>query len=111
MDYHFNDKETAYLSVSVQANNGNNDQEDTLGDLSVGNFTTNHMQIANFTLNSVASPTLVNSLTLGTQYWNNIISTKSASSPYLTFPSGEWAGSNVNVPQQSFQRSGSSVMM
>jgi outer membrane receptor protein involved in Fe transport len=104
MDYHFNDKETAYVSVSVQANNGNNDQEDTFGDLSVGNFTTNHMQIANFTLNSVVSPTLVNSLTLGTQYWNNIISTKSASSPYLTFPSGEWAGSNVNVPQQSFQR-------
>ena len=104
MDYHFNDKETAYVSVSVQANNGNNDQEDTFGDLSVGNFTTNHMQIANFTLNSVLSPTLVNSLTLGTQYWNNIIATKSTSAPYLTFPSGEWAGSNVNVPQQSFQR-------
>ena len=104
MDYHFNDKETAYLSVSVQANNGNNDQEDTFGDVSVGNYTINHMQIANFTLNSVLSPTLVNSLTLGSQYWNNIIATKSTSAPYLTFPSGEWAGSNVNVPQQSFQR-------
>jgi hypothetical protein len=70
----------------------------------VGNYTINHMQIANFTLNSVLSPTLVNSLTLGTQYWNNIIATKSTSAPYLTFPSSEWAGSNVNVPQQSFQR-------
>ena len=104
MDYHFNDKETAYVSVSMQANNGLNDQEDTFGDVSVGNFTINHMQIANFTLNSVLSPTLVNSLTLGTQYWNNIIATKSTSAPYLTFPSSEWAGSNVNVPQQSFQR-------
>jgi outer membrane receptor protein involved in Fe transport len=104
MDYHFNDKETAYLSVSMQANNGNNDQEDTFGDVSVGNYTTNHMEIANFTLNSVLSPTLVNSFTLGTQYWNNIIATNNTSAPYLTFPSNEWAGSNVNVPQQSFQR-------
>jgi outer membrane receptor protein involved in Fe transport len=104
LDQKFSDRETAYLSVSAQANNGNNDQEDTFGDVSVGNYTFNHMQIANLTLNSVFSPTLVNSLTLGSQYWNNIIATNSPSAPYITFAGGEWAGQNVNVPQQSFQR-------
>jgi outer membrane receptor protein involved in Fe transport len=104
LDHKFSDKETAYVSVSLQANNGNNDQEDTFGDVSVGNFTINHMQIANFTLNSILSPTLVNSFTFGGQYWNNLISTKSAGAPYITFAGGEWAGQSDNVPQQSFQR-------
>jgi outer membrane receptor protein involved in Fe transport len=104
LDYKFTDKETAYVSYSGQANNGNNDQEDGNGDLSVGNFTTNHMQIANLSLNSVLSPTMVNSFTFGYQYWNNIIATKDPSAPYFTFPSNEWVGQNVNIPQQSYQR-------
>jgi outer membrane receptor protein involved in Fe transport len=103
LDYKFNDKETAYISTSLQANNGDNDQEDTLGDLSVGNFTINHMQITNFTLNSVLSPTMVNSFTFGSQYWNNLISTKDPGAPYITFP-GAWIGQSPNVSQQSFQR-------
>jgi outer membrane receptor protein involved in Fe transport len=103
MDYKFSDKETAYISTSFQANNSNNDQEDGAGDLSVGNFTVNHMYIANFTLNSVFSPTLVNSFTFGTQYWNNLISTKDPGAPYITFPSA-WIGQSDNVSQQSFQR-------
>jgi len=103
LDYKFNDKETAYVSTSFQANNSNNDQEDGAGDLSVGNFTVNHMLIANFTLNSVLSPTLVNAFTFGTQYWNNLISTKDPGAPYITFP-GAWIGQSPNVSQQSFQR-------
>jgi outer membrane receptor protein involved in Fe transport len=103
LDYKFNDKETAYVSTSFQANNSNNDQEDGAGDLSVGNFTVNHMYISNFTLNSLLSPTLINAFTFGTQYWNNLISTKDPGAPYISFPDA-WIGQSPNVSQQSFQR-------
>ncbi|HVJ04755.1 MAG TPA: carboxypeptidase regulatory-like domain-containing protein [Candidatus Saccharimonadales bacterium] len=104
LDYKFSDKETAYISYTSQANNSLNDQSDGNGDLTGGNLTTNHMQIANFTLNSVLSNSLVNSFTFGNQYWNNIIDVTTKNAPYITFASGEWFGTNVNVPQQSFQR-------
>src|SRR6267378_3051724 len=57
LDYRFNDRETAYISYSSQANNSENDQSDGQGDLTGGNFTLNHLQVANFTLNSVLSNT------------------------------------------------------
>ncbi len=103
LDYRFSDRETAYISYSSQANNSENDQSDQLGDLTGGNFTLNHLQVANFTLNSVLSNSLVNSFTFGFQYWNNLIDSHT-SKPYVTFASGEWFGTNVNVPQQSYQR-------
>ncbi len=103
LDYHFSDRETAYLSYTSQANNSENDQSDQLGDLTGGNFTLNHLQLANLTLNSVLSNTLVNSFTFGFQYWNNLIASNT-SAPYITFAGGEWFGTNVNVPQQSYQR-------
>ncbi len=104
VDYKFSDRETAYISYTSQANNSLNDQSDGNGDLTGGNVTTNHMQVANFTLNSVLSNTLVNSFTFGNQYWNNIIDVSTKNQPYITFASGSWFGTNVNVPQQSFQR-------
>jgi outer membrane receptor protein involved in Fe transport len=104
LDYKINDKESVYLSISAQSNNSLNDQEDSQGDLSVGNFTQNHMQVANITLNSVFSDTLVNAFTVGTQYWNNLIGAKTQGAPYITFAGGEWIGQSDNVPQQSFQR-------
>jgi outer membrane receptor protein involved in Fe transport len=104
LDYKLSDKETAYVSYTSQANNSLNDQSDGNGDLTGGNITTNHMQIANFTLNSVLSNTTVNSFVFGYQYWNNIIDDSTKGQPYFTFASGEWFGTNVNVPQQSFQR-------
>jgi hypothetical protein len=101
MDYIFNSKHSAYLSVTTQANNSLNDQSNGTFDLTEGNFTVNHMQVANMTLNSALSPTLVNSFTAGFQYWNNLIdSTKKV--PLITFPSAQF-GTNTNVPQQSFQ--------
>jgi outer membrane receptor protein involved in Fe transport len=111
MDYQFNTANRAYFSYSSQANNSQNDQSDGYMDLSAGNTTTNHMQIANLTLDSVINPTTVNQLTFGFQYWNNNISTKTVS-PLLTFPGGGQDcnnggicfGTNTNVPQQSFQR-------
>ena len=103
-DWTFNSKESAYLSYFSQANNSLNDQSDGTGDLNNGNFTVNHLQLANFTLNSVLSDTTVNTATFGFQYWNNLIASK-VSSPLVTFNSlAESFGTNTNVPQQSFQR-------
>ncbi|MCU1242154.1 MAG: TonB-dependent receptor, partial [Candidatus Acidoferrum typicum] len=104
IDYRINQRHSAYFSFSSQENNSTNDQSDSLGDLTGGNFTKNHLQVANATLNSVFSNSLVNSFTWGYQFWNNIIdSTQKV--PYVTFNNvSEWFGTNVNVPQQSYQR-------
>ena len=102
LDYKINEKNSAYLSYSMQDNNGLNDQAGTTGDATEGNFTTNHLQVANATLTTVLSNTLVNTFTGGFQYWNNLIGS-SISKPYITFPSANF-GTNTNVPQQSIQR-------
>jgi outer membrane receptor protein involved in Fe transport len=102
LDYKFTDHESAYISYTSQANNSLNDQSDGTGDLSEGNFTVNHLQVANFTLNSVLSNTVVNSFLFGFQYWNNLIDSKQKV-PLVSFPDASF-GTNANVPQQSYQR-------
>ncbi len=102
LDWNINDKNSAYVSYSSQANNSLNDQSNGTGDLTNGNFTKNHMQLANFTLNSLLSNTLINQFTAGYQYWNNNIGSN-ISAPLVTFPDASF-GTNTNVPQQSFQR-------
>jgi len=103
MDWTINNKNSAYFSVTTQANNSLNDQSDGTLDLTAGNFTINHLQIANLTLNSAFTPTLVNQFTLGFQYWNNLIDSKNRA-PLVTFLGGEQFGTNTNVPQNSIQR-------
>ena len=103
LDYTFNSKHSAYLSVSTQANNSLNDQSNGNFDLTEGNFTVNHLQVANLTLNSNLTPTLINSFTVGFQYWNNLIDS-STRAPLVTFPGGIQFGTNTNVPQNSIQR-------
>ena len=49
LDYTFNTKHSAYLSVTTQANNSLNDQSAATFDLTEGNFTVNHLQVANLT--------------------------------------------------------------
>src|SRR5215469_9909313 len=102
-DWIFNSKESAYLSYSSQANNSDNDQSDGTGDLNNGNFTVNHLQLANLSVNSVFSNSMVNTFTAGFQYWNNLIDSH-ISSPLVTFPNPASFGTNTNVPQQSYQR-------
>jgi outer membrane receptor protein involved in Fe transport len=102
LDYTFNTKHSAYLSVTTQANDSLNDQSDGTMDLTEGNFTVNHLQVANFTVNSAFTPTLINQLTLGWQYWNNLIDSKTRT-PLVTFPDAQF-GTNTNVPQNSIQR-------
>jgi hypothetical protein len=107
LDVRFNDKHTAYLAVATQANNSLNDQSGGTSDLTSGNFTVNHLQIANITLNSAFTPTLINQFTAGWQYWNNLIDS-TIRAPLITFPPGAAGGpqfgTNTNVPQQSIQR-------
>lgn len=102
LDWTINEKNTAYVSYNSQANNSENDQSDGTGDLTNGNYTKNHMLLANFTLNSVLSSTTVNQFTAGYQYWNNLIASN-ISAPLVTFPNASF-GTNTNVPQQSFQK-------
>jgi len=102
LDWTIDSKNNAYASYSAQSNNSLNDQSDGTGDLTNGNYTTNHMIVANVTLNSLLSPTTVNQLTAGYQYWNNVIASH-ISAPLVTFPDASF-GTNTNVPQQSWQR-------
>jgi len=102
-DWKFNDHHSAYLSYTSQGNNSSNDQSNGLNDLTGGNFTTNQLQIANFTFTSYLSSNIVNQATAGWQYWNNLID-QSKKTNTLTFPGGLSIGTNINVPQQSFQR-------
>jgi carboxypeptidase family protein/TonB-dependent receptor-like protein len=102
MDWTINSKHTAYLAVATQANNSLNDQSNGTFDLTEGNFTKNHLQIANLTLNSMFSSTLINQFTAGWQYWNNLIDSTTRT-PLITFPSAQF-GTNTNVPQESIQR-------
>jgi hypothetical protein len=106
LDWTINSKHTAYLAVATQANNSLNDQSNGFFDLTEGNFTKNHLQIANLTLNSTFSPTLINQFTAGWQYWNNLIDSTTRT-PLITFPLGQNTaqfGTNTNVPQESVQR-------
>jgi hypothetical protein len=103
MDWTINPKHSAYLAVSTQANNSLNDQSGGTFDLTEGNFTVNHLQAANLTLNSSLTPTLMNQAMVGFQYWNNLIDS-TTKVPLFTFPSGIQFGTNTNVPQNSIQR-------
>jgi hypothetical protein len=102
MDHRFDDKNQFSLSYTNQNNRGLNDQATANSDLTAGNFTTNQLIIANASLNSVLTPRIVNSATVGYQYWNNLIDTPNKV-PTFNFPDATF-GTNVNVPQQSFQR-------
>jgi outer membrane receptor protein involved in Fe transport len=102
LDWTIDTKNTAYVSFNSQTNNSLNDQSDGTGDLTNGNYTKNHMLLANFTLNSVLSNTTVNQVTAGYQYWNNVIASN-ISAPLVVFPDASF-GTNTNVPQQSFQK-------
>ena len=103
LDYTFNGKHSAYLSVTTQANNSLNDQSTATFDQTEGNFTVNHLQVANLTVNSLLTPTLTNQFTTGFQYWNNLIDS-TTKVPLFTFPNNIQFGTNTNVPQNSIQR-------
>jgi hypothetical protein len=102
VDHRINDKNNLSVSYSNQNNTGLNDQASSSGDVSTGNFTTNQLIIANATLSSILSPSLVNVFTAGYQYWHNVIGTNAATDR-LVFPSAT-IGTSSSVPQESVQK-------
>jgi len=102
-DHNINDSNHVFFSYTAQQNNGLNDQSGASNDLTAGNFTTNRLILSSINLNSVITPTVVNAFTVGYQYWNNVIDS-TMRLPTVSFPSGEYFGTNGNVPQQSFQK-------
>ena len=102
LDHRINDKNNLSVSYSNQNNTGLNDQASSSGDVSTGNYTTNQLIIANATLSTVISPSVVNVFTAGYQYWHNLIAADSPTTR-LTFPSAI-IGTSSSVPQESVQR-------
>jgi hypothetical protein len=102
IDHTFNSKHNIFASYNDQSNLGFNDQSGQRNDLTEGNFTKNRLLLGNVTLNSAFSSTVINSATVGYSYWNNLIDTDHLS-PFFSFPTGISFGTNVNVPQQSYQ--------
>jgi len=102
-DHRFDSKNNMFLSYTDQQNNGLNDQSGSQNDLTAGNFTTNRLILASANFVSVFTPTVVNAVTVGYQYWNNVIDS-TTKYPTVNFASGEYFGTNGNVPQQSFQK-------
>src|SRR6266705_2453982 len=60
IDHTFNSKHSMFVSYNAQKNIGMNDQSGNRNDLTEGNFTKNRLQLANWTLNSALTNTVVN---------------------------------------------------
>ncbi|MGH9938615.1 MAG: TonB-dependent receptor, partial [Blastocatellia bacterium] len=101
-DHRFNEDHSLFVTYNDQFNRGLNDQVTQQSDLTAGNFTTNKLQLANLTVNSVLTPRVINSFTFGYQYWNNLIDTE-RQTPTFNFPGGISFGTVTTVPQQSYQ--------
>ncbi len=105
IDHRFNANHSIFATYNDQSNLGLNDQFAGVGgraDLTAGNFTKNRLLLGNITLNSVLSNSVVNAVTVGYQYWNNLIDTDRKVTTF-NFPTGITFGTNTNVPQQSYQ--------
>ncbi len=102
IDHTLNSKHSMFFVFNEQTNIGLNDQSGQRNDLTEGNFTKNKLLLGSFNLNSALSSSVVNAVTIGYQYWNNLIDTDQKV-PFFSFPSGISFGTNVNVPQQSYQ--------
>jgi len=102
IDHTFSSKHNMFLVYNDQSNIGLNDQANGRVDLTQGNFTKNRLILSNFVLNSSLTSNTVNAFTAGYQYWNNLIDSEQKTTTF-TFPTGIGFGTNVNVPQQSYQ--------
>lgn len=100
-DHRFSPTHGLSMSYTSQSSSNLNDLATSSNDLTGGNFTTNRMILASASLNSVVSPAIVNSVTAGYQYWNNVIDSNNEV-PRVSFPSAAF-GTNPSVPQQSAQ--------
>jgi outer membrane receptor protein involved in Fe transport len=102
IDHTFNSKHNMFLTYNDQSNIGLNDQANQRVDLTQGNFTTNRLILGNLSVNSALTSNTVNAFTVGYQYWHNLIDSEEKTTTF-TFPTGIGFGTNVNVPQESYQ--------
>jgi hypothetical protein len=102
IDHTFNSNHSMFVTYNDQSNIGLNDQATQRVDLTQGNFTQNRLILSNFTLNSVLTSNTVNAFTAGYQYWHNLIDSEEKTTTF-TFPTAIGFGTNVNVPQESYQ--------
>jgi hypothetical protein len=102
VDHTFNSKHNMFLTYNDQSNIGLNDQANQRVDLTQGNFTTNRLILGNLSVNSALTNNTVNAFTVGYQYWHNLIDSEEKTTTF-TFPTGIGFGTNVNVPQESYQ--------
>jgi len=102
IDHTFNSKHNIFFAYNDQTNLGLNDQATSRVDLTQGNFTHNRLILANTVLNSALTSNTVNAFTFGYSYWNNLIDSEKKTTTF-TFPNTISFGTNVNVPQQSYQ--------
>lgn len=101
-DHRINENHGLFVAYNDQRNRGLNDQVTQQSDLTAGNFTTNKLQLANLTVNSVLTPRVINAFTFGYQGWTNLIDTE-RQTPTFNFPGGITFGTATTVPQQSYQ--------
>ena len=101
-DHRLSKNNNLFFSYSSQSNQGENDQLTSSNDVTAGNFTTNQLILASATVNSVLSTRAVNSFSAGYQYWNNLIDSPQKY-PTLLFPNSIYFGTNINIPQESYQ--------
>ncbi len=102
IDHTFNSKHNMFLTYNDQSNIGLNDQATQRVDLTQGNFTKNRLLLGNFSVNSILTSNTVNAFTVGYQYWHNLIDSEEKTTTFI-FPSTIGFGTNVNVPQESYQ--------
>jgi hypothetical protein len=102
IDHTFNSKHNIFFTYNDQTNIGLNDQATQRVDLTQGNFTRNRLILGNMSLNSSLTSNTVNAFTVGFQYWHNLIDSETRATTF-TFPTGIGFGTNVNVPQESYQ--------
>jgi outer membrane receptor protein involved in Fe transport len=102
IDHTINANHNVFASYSDQSNIGLNDQATARVDLTQGNFTKNRLILGNVTLNSILSTNVANAFTAGYQYWHNLIDSEKKTTTF-TFPTAIGFGTNVNVPQESYQ--------
>lgn len=103
IDHTINASNNLSFTFNWQSNYGLNDQDGNTDDGTQTNFTKNNMILSGLTWNTVISPTTVNSLTGGYQYWNNLIDTNQITPYSISFPSFS-AGVNGNVPQNTTEK-------
>jgi hypothetical protein len=104
VDHVFNASNNLHITFNRQSNNALNDQDANDSAGSENNYTDNSLILAGATLTSVLSPTVVNSFTLGYQYWNDVIKTNSFTPVEVEFPDSISFGTSGDVPQGSDQK-------